>query len=143
VLGDNHPTVASTLESMQLVESAKYCAENPMSPASILMNGAETVCNAAEPTNMASMLGFDSSKLDPQQWFPNPCAPSAYTNENDYTRENASLRKRRGLPNTPEGGKGHGDGYENSGSGSSSSGSSSSDERESEEFEAITNQVSI
>jgi hypothetical protein len=70
------------LESIDLVETAKYCAENPTSPhTDFLMRGAESMCNSQAPTNMAQMLGLEPGALDalaPHQWFQNPCGPALY-----------------------------------------------------------------
>lgn len=150
VLGDDHPTVASTMESMDLVETAKHCAENPASPAAtLLMNGAESVCNAAAPTNITQMLGFNSSTLlssfAPRQWFPNPCAPTVYTEENGDERKNAGLDTSADSPNAVD------NTGDDDGSASSSSSSSSSDEddeaeddvrEEAEEFEVQPTRMS-
>lgn len=85
VLGDDHPTVASTLESIDLVETAKYCAEHPSSPhADFLMRGAESMCNSQVPTNVTQMLGLKEGALDalaPQQWFQNPCGPALFEHD--------------------------------------------------------------
>jgi hypothetical protein len=85
VLGDNHPTVSSTMDSIDLVETAKYCAENPRSPTDFLIDGADGMCNSQTPRSMAEMLGLEIVDTEsPRTWFPNPCAPLLYSAEKEY-----------------------------------------------------------
>ncbi|KAL3902416.1 MAG: hypothetical protein SGILL_010831, partial [Bacillariaceae sp.] len=150
VLGDDHPTVASTLESMDLVDTAKYCAENPAGPGTFLMSGAETVCNAGAPTNISRILGFNSSS-----WFPsNPCAPTALTKEKDYEGKSAVLDTSTDFPNAVDNMEDDDDDDSDGSSSSSSDSSNSSDDddnkvkdkdevrEQAEEFEVQPNQIS-
>ena len=74
VLGDDHPTVNSTMESIRLVETAKYCAANPASYNAFLMKYADAACTVANPSNvMTELLGIGNFEQD--DWFVNPCAP--------------------------------------------------------------------
>ena len=85
VLGDDHPTVLSTSDSIELVDSAKYSAANPRSQAhNYLMNKAVAVCSDSE-TNPATMMTdlFSIENLEtisPKNWFMNPCGPVGCVN---------------------------------------------------------------
>jgi tetratricopeptide (TPR) repeat protein len=85
VLGDDHPTVLSTSDSIELVDSAKYSAANPRSQAhKYLMNKAVAVCSDSE-TNPATMMTdlFSIENLEtisPKNWFMNPCGPVGCVN---------------------------------------------------------------
>ena len=84
MLGDDHPTINSTIESIRLVETAKYCAANPTSYNAFLMKSATAACTVANPTNvMNELLGLGN--FDQDEWFLNrflnPCSP--ITNLND------------------------------------------------------------
>jgi outer membrane protein assembly factor BamD (BamD/ComL family) len=80
VLGDDHPTVSSTIESIELVETAKYMSENPLSHHNFLINQAAAACTAENPTHvMAEVLGLENfTDMSPKNWFANPCGPDAY-----------------------------------------------------------------
>eukprot|EP00536_Pseudo-nitzschia_multiseries_P011461 jgi/Psemu1/259845/estExt_Genewise1Plus.C_3920004 len=85
VLGDDHPTVLSTLESIELVETAKYCAANPQSHHEFLMNKAVAVCIDENPADvMTEMFGIQNiDSFSPKNWFVNPCGPVLNTPEKE------------------------------------------------------------
>jgi len=85
VLGDDHPTVCSTMDSIELVETAKACAANPRSPHEFLMNKAAAVCSHETPTDvMTEMLGIENfDSISPKNWFLNPCGPDTYDSQNE------------------------------------------------------------
>ena len=94
-MGDEHPTVIATLDSMEVVESAKYCAENPRSNTSdFLLDGADAVCNAETPTSMAEFLGIDTTNtVSPRQWFQNTCGPIIYAAENEFEMKTQDITR--------------------------------------------------
>jgi len=79
VLGDDHPTVSSTIDSIEVVETAKYMSENPLSHHNFLINQAAAACTAEDPTHvMAEILGFEKfTDMLPKNWFANPWGPVA------------------------------------------------------------------
>ena len=85
VLGDDHPTVNSTIESIELVETAKHCAANPQSPHAFLLNQAAAACTVENPTSvMSEMLGLENLEdISPRDWFANPCGPMSYSLKDD------------------------------------------------------------
>lgn len=77
VLGDEHPIVSGTIDSIELVETAKHCAANPQSYNAFLMKTATAACNVENPTQVVTeMLGMNN--FDEGEWFLNPCAPITY-----------------------------------------------------------------
>lgn len=79
VLGDDHPTVSSTIDSIEVVETAKYMSENPLSHHNFLINQAAAACTAENPTHvMAEILGLENfTDMLPKNWFANPWGPVA------------------------------------------------------------------
>ena len=76
VLGDEHPIVNSTLDSIKLVETAKHCAANPQSY-NVFLKTAAAACTVESPTNvMTEILGMGT--FEEGDWFLNPCAPVSY-----------------------------------------------------------------
>lgn len=80
MLGDDHPTVSSTIDSIELVETAEYMAENPLSHHDFLMNQAAAACTGENPTNlMIEILRLENfHEMSPNNWFANACGPVAY-----------------------------------------------------------------
>jgi hypothetical protein len=80
---------------MEVVESAKYYAENPRSNKSdFLLDGADAVCNAETPTSMAEFLGIDTSNsMSPRQWFQNTCGPIIYAAENEFEMKTQDITR--------------------------------------------------
>ncbi len=77
VLGDEHPIVSGTIDSIDLVETAKHCAANPHSYNAFLMKTATAACTVENPTQVVTeMLGMGN--FDEGDWFLNPCAPITY-----------------------------------------------------------------
>eukprot|EP00535_Pseudo-nitzschia_heimii_P007268 CAMPEP_0197177752 /NCGR_PEP_ID=MMETSP1423-20130617/3250_1 /TAXON_ID=476441 /ORGANISM="Pseudo-nitzschia heimii, Strain UNC1101" /LENGTH=870 /DNA_ID=CAMNT_0042627357 /DNA_START=226 /DNA_END=2838 /DNA_ORIENTATION=- len=85
VLGDDHPIVSSTIESIELVETAKQCAANPQSAHAFLMKHAAAACTVENPTSvMTEMLGLENFEdISPKNWFANPCGPISYSLKDD------------------------------------------------------------
>jgi hypothetical protein len=82
---------------MEVVEAAKYSAENP-SPSRrefLIMDGAAAVCNAQSPTNLTEYLGFDTldAMPSPGQWFQNTCGPIMYAAENEFEMKSQDIAR--------------------------------------------------
>ena len=79
MLGDDHPTVSSTIDSIEVVETAKYMSENPLSHHNFSINQAAAACTAENPTHvMAEILGLENfTDMLPKNWFANPWGPVA------------------------------------------------------------------
>ena len=80
VLGDDHPTVLSTSNSIQFVDTARHCAANPQSHHAFFMNKAVAACTDENPADvMTEMLGINNiDSFSPKNWFVNPCGPVLY-----------------------------------------------------------------
>ena len=74
VLGDEHPTVSSTIDSIELVE----VAANPQSHHAYLLNKAAAACAVENPANVVNELIDDFADISPADWFANPCGPVSY-----------------------------------------------------------------
>jgi len=87
VLGDEHPIISSTMDSIELVETAKHYAENPLSNPAFYMNKAAAACAVENPSDvMIEMIdaGIDSfDGMSPNEWLLNPCGPVVYNPQND------------------------------------------------------------
>jgi hypothetical protein len=79
VLGDEHPIVSSTIDSIQLVEAAA----NPLSHHALLMKQAAAACAAAEPAEVVNEIIETFEDISPKNWFANPCGPVAYNPKDD------------------------------------------------------------
>jgi len=79
VLGDEHPIVSSTIDSIQLVEAAA----NPLSHHALLMKQAAAACAAAQPTEVVNEIIETFEDISPNNWFANPCGPVAYNPKDD------------------------------------------------------------
>jgi len=84
VLGDDHPIVLSTLDSIELVETARHCAENPQSHREFL-NKAAKICTDENPADfMTEIFGMENiNSFSPKKWFINPCGPDLYNPEDN------------------------------------------------------------
>jgi hypothetical protein len=93
VLGDEHLTVKSTLDSIAFVETVR---EGPLQAATNnLLQGASAVCNAGSSSNVAEMLGFEAfDSSSPLQWFQNSCGALFEDDEKDLKIMKIKKKKR-------------------------------------------------
>jgi hypothetical protein len=83
-LGDDHPTVESTLDSIEVVETARDISRQTKKNNNFLIGNSDAVCNHENPSNIIEMLGLSTLEaMAPSQWFQNPCGPITYTQEED------------------------------------------------------------
>jgi len=80
VLGDDHPTVLSTSDSIELIDSAQHGASNHRTNAhDFLMKKAVAVCSDTETnptTMMTELFGIENLEtISPKNWFLNACGP--------------------------------------------------------------------
>mmetsp|Transcript_4037 Transcript_4037/g.9956 ORF Transcript_4037/g.9956 Transcript_4037/m.9956 type:complete len:1020 (+) Transcript_4037:595-3654(+) len=96
VLGDSHPTVKSTLESISFIEAVR---EGPLQAATNnLLQGANAVCNAGRSSNVASMLGFEAfDSSSPLQWFHNSCGVQEICDGKNNLNDMSFKNKRESL----------------------------------------------
>lgn len=98
MLGDDHPTVECTHDSIEVVETASRQSKKK---SNFLFGTSDAVCNHENPSNIIEMLGLNSLEaMSPSEWFQYPCGQVSYIREDDgqsssKKKQNQKSRKRR------------------------------------------------